>query len=474
MASVSESTAREQLPSVVPLGRMDHHQTCSLHRDEGIRVCWVKSKEGEPCTNNASTPGFVGAVPTCEVHHRLGEKSSTCAFKLPCGFQCGRICVFKIHAFHLCPLHRQVSTPCYLTTKIPIELRQRILRYLLPAKPISAHESFVKTSPAWLEILRTNRQFHKEGTQLFYGTGPFVIEISTDRLSMCYAPVAPLLYNPDRYASQKYRRQILRLGQYDKEMLIFSREQRERPGQVPRQPTTSVNGLMSSPPPLTPHQFSMIRSIIINIIIDDGDETAKPNMAIYSAKMEKTSFDLCDHLQKLVGRLQLQPLTKLQVAIRFGESDTQLQEALRTARILLQPFRRLRNIDHAGVLSITIQPIDRPVTELLHHLPKYLHEWSSDLKSSTPFFQSPIFEAYWQLEDMVRLLKQHYRQDNRLDSMDEYLHRARVARENGDRESFGVIWGRVVDLWVDYLNYQKEFQENVAMKIDRINGLLVG
>ena len=112
--------------------------------------------------------------------------------------------------------------------------------------------------------------------------------------------------------------------------------------------------------------------------------------------------------------------------------------------------------------------------ELLQHLPEYLHEWTSDLQSSRPSRQLPIFEAYWQLEDMLRMLKTHYRHDERLELMDDYLHGARVARENEDQETFGVIWGQVVNVYMDYLNYQREFQTNMAVTIDRINGLLVG
>ncbi|PVH75860.1 hypothetical protein DL98DRAFT_518339 [Cadophora sp. DSE1049] len=373
--------------------------------------------------------------------------------------------------------------------KIPIELRQRIFGYLLPIKPIPARKPERSTPPVWLEILRTSRQIHEEGIQLFYGTGSFVIEICKDGLSMCYAPAAPQIYRPPprdptgppaalpNHALQDYQMQLMLLEQQNKKRLTTARERLGRNGESSREPATSVNGLMSSPPPLAPHHFSMIRSFIIEIIVDDGNQVANyynPDMPIDPAKLEKTTFDFCDHLHKLVGRLRLQPLTRVQITMRVGENYSQWQEAVVRTRFLLQPFRRLRNIAQPDVLSVTIQPPGMQEMELLQYLPEYIQEWSSDLQSSRPAHESPIFEAYWQLEDMLRTLKQHYRHDDRLEPMDEYLHGARVARENDDQETFGMIWGHVVNVYMDYVNYQKEFQTNMEITIDRINGLLVG
>ncbi|KAH7407110.1 hypothetical protein BKA64DRAFT_407235 [Cadophora sp. MPI-SDFR-AT-0126] len=487
MACAIEGTAREQ--QVLMVQRPDHvpHlQTCPMHRDDAMRVCWGKLKNGDPCTNKAVRPVSLDEVPTCGVHRRLARKSSICTFKLSCGVQCGRTCVFKVHGFQLCPLHQDASTACYLM-KIPIELRQRIFNYLLPTKPIPARKPKGSPPPVWLEILSTSRQIHEECIQLLYGTGSFVIEICKDGLSMCYAPAAPQLYRPPpraglptnihNHALQDYQMQLMLLEQQNKRRLLMARDERRRNGESSRQPTTSVMGLMSSPQPLAPHHFSMIRSFIIEVIVDDGNQVENfynPNMPADPEKLESTTFDFCDHLHKLIGRLQLQPLTRLQITMRVGENYSHWQDALVRTRFLLEPFRRLRNVAQPDVLSVTIQAPGMDEMELLQYLPEYLHEWSSDLKSSRFSLQSPIFEAYWQLEDMVNTLKKHYRHDSRLDSMDEYLHGARVARENDDRETFRMIWGQVVNVYMDYLNYQKEFQTNMAMTIDRINGLLVG
>ncbi|KAG4439856.1 hypothetical protein IFR05_004669 [Cadophora sp. M221] len=472
-----------------------HERTCSMHEDEGTKVCWGKLKKGEPCTNKAVPSGTLNEVPTCGVHRRLPRKSASCFAQLSCGFQCRRTCVFQVHGFQLCSLHQGTSTACYFM-KIPIELRQRIYGYLLPKKPIPARKSKSGRVPlVWLEILRTNRQIHEEGNQLLYGTGSFVIEICKDGLSMCHSPAVRQTYKPPprftgppagsgNHALQDYQMQLMLLEQQNKKRLMMDRAQREANGSSSREvrlQAPSVNGLMSSPPPLTPNNFSKIRSFVIEIIFDEGQLEGSqsagyynPNSHIASDVLERAIFDYCDHLHKLVGRLQLQQLARLHVKIRFGGIYAKWDDAATAARFLLQPLRRLRNVSQADVLSITMQSLGKDELELVPSLAKYIHFWSLDLKGSGPPDHSSVFEAYWQLEDMVNTLRSHYKLDMRSEQLQDYLHGARVAREANDQETFGVIWNQIVNIHMDYLNQQKEFQTNMAMTIDRINGLLVG
>lgn len=371
--------------------------------------------------------------------------------------------------------------------KIPIELRQRIYGYLLPTKPIPARKSNNHPIPqTWLEILRVNREIHEEAIQILYGTGSFVVEICKDGLSMCYSPAVRQIYKPPpgcigppagagNHALQDYQMQLMLLEQQNKKRLMMKRNG-ERSEQA-RNQAPSVNGLMSSPPPLSPADFSMIRSFVVEIYVDDGQQVARynnPNVSTAPEILERTIFDYCDHLHKLVGRLQLQPIARLQVAIAFGVTYEKREEAVETAQLLLQPFRRLRNVAQADVISTTFQFPGKDELEIIPSLAKHNYYWSLDLKSSRPPEQSPVFEAYWQLEDMVTTLKNHYRRDNRLEPLEDYLHGARVARERNDRETFGVIWSQVVNIYMDYLNYQRDFQTNMAITIDRIDALLLG
>ncbi|KAH7357292.1 hypothetical protein BKA65DRAFT_224957 [Rhexocercosporidium sp. MPI-PUGE-AT-0058] len=485
----------QSLHPMQPGESIPHERTCSMHKDERIKVCWGRLKKGQPCTNKAVPSGNLDEVPTCGVHRRLTRKSASCVATLSCGFQCKKTCLFRVHGFQLCSLHEDNSTACYFM-KIPIELRQRIYGYLLPAKPIQARKSERgSVHLVWLEILRANRQIHEEGIQLLYGTGSFVIEICKDGLSMCHSPAVRQTYKPPprflgppsgigNHALQDYQLQLMLLEQQNKKRLMLGRQQLEANGessqQVRKQPS-SVNGMMSSPPPLSPNHFSMIRSFVIDIRLDDTQIWAQqfsryynPDEPIVPEVLEKALFEYCDHLHKLVSRLQLQQLSRLHIKIRFGGTYYTREKALGAAQLLLEPFRRLRNIAQADVLSATVQAPGEDELEFLPILSKYIHYWSLDLKSSRPPDYSPVFEAYWQLEDMVKTLRNYYRPDLRLDQLPDYLHGARVAREANDMETFGVIWGQVVNIHMDYLNSQKEFQTNMAMTIDRINSLLAG
>ncbi|KAH6721684.1 hypothetical protein BKA61DRAFT_162049 [Leptodontidium sp. MPI-SDFR-AT-0119] len=484
----------ESLLSIQYAESIPHERTCSMHQDEKAKICWGRLKSGEPCANKAVSTGTLNEVPTCGVHRRLPRKSASCVAQLPCGFQCRRTCVFQVHGFQLCSLHPDTSTTCYFM-KIPIELRQRIYGYLLPTKPIPARKSNSGPVPlVWLEILRANRQIHEEGIQLLYGTGPFVVEICKDGLSMCHSPAVRQTYKPPprfvgppggigHHALQDYQMQLMLLEQQNKKRLMMERAQREANGGSSRQvriQAPSVNGLMSSPPPLTPENFNKIRSFVVEIIFDDaqlrGSQIANyynPNEPLAPDVLERAIFDYCDHLHKLVGRLQLQQLTRLHVKIRFGGIYAKWDDAAVAARFLLQPLRRLRNVSQADVLSITMQSLGKDELDIVPSLLKYIHFWSLDLQSTRPPDHFPVFEAYWQLEDMVNNLRSHYKLDMRSEQLQDYLHGARVAREANDQATFGVIWNQIVNIHMDYLNHQKEFQTNMAMTIDRINGLLM-
>ena len=88
-------------------------------------------------------------------------------------------------------------------------------------------------------------------------------------------------------------------------------------------------------------------------------------------------------------------------------------------------------------------------------------------------FELPVFKAYWQLENLLSRMKEHYHHaDPEIGQFADLLHVARTAREAEDLTRFRVIWDRVVDIWFDYLNHQKEFQSNVALSIDAIYGIV--
>jgi hypothetical protein len=93
---------------------------------------------------------------------------------------------------------------------------------------------------------------------------------------------------------------------------------------------------------------------------------------------------------------------------------------------------------------------------------------SEDLSSSQPSFEcSQVFEAYWQLEKLLFSIQdQYHNAELKFYQFADLLHSARIAREADDLASFKEIWDQVVNIWLDYLNHQKDFQSNVARSID--------
>src|ERR1700712_3022896 len=98
-----------------------HLQTCILHGSEKKATCsgfW--KRKGGYCSNNATAATQPGMMPLCRVHRDQLRQSAWCRALLDCGFECGRICVWKPHRYQLCPEHLGHSMTCYFF-KIPME-----------------------------------------------------------------------------------------------------------------------------------------------------------------------------------------------------------------------------------------------------------------------------------------------------------------------------------------------------------------
>jgi hypothetical protein len=91
------------------------------------------------------------------------------------------------------------------------------------------------------------------------------------------------------------------------------------------------------------------------------------------------------------------------------------------------------------------------------------------MSSSQPPPELPVFKAYWQLQKLLSFMKEHYRPaDPKIEQIARLLYTARLAREVEDLTRFGKIWNQVVNIWLDSLNQQMEFQSNVTLSIDAI------
>jgi hypothetical protein len=169
-----------------------HNQICPLHENSRMKKCWGTLRSGRICLNRATCPSMPGILPTCKVHLHQVKELAWCKAPLACGFRCGKLLEWEPLGFQLCTRHREDLETCYFL-KIPIEIRCRIYRLLLPATDIPARFYTWRSLTTHIEqvytaILRVNHQIHEEATSLLYGTNIFAIAVTEDMLSMCNLP----------------------------------------------------------------------------------------------------------------------------------------------------------------------------------------------------------------------------------------------------------------------------------------------
>lgn len=247
-------------------------------------------------------------------------------------------------------------------------------------------------------------------------------------------------------------------------------------------------------PPLNERYFSMIRFFIVEFVFRSlGRSNAHPRAhgsvngdAENRLSLELMRYEYCDHAHKLIGRLQFiqTPIARLEVIFKFSDTCGKREEAFSAAQFLLHPFRRLCHVTKSEVLSITVNNVQDHETELLvpgwvscvesRTFADYLEIWSDELSNPKPSFKlTEVFEAYWKLEKLLSSMKEHcHYAEPKFTQFASLLHVARVARESNNLTSFREVWERVVNVWFEYLNDQKEFQSDMARSIDAIYGIV--
>lgn len=210
-----------------------------------------------------------------------------------------------------------------------------------------------------------------------------------------------------------------------------------------------------------------------------------PGSDVDDKDLESKLYESTDHLHRLVGRLCLthKRIVQLEISIKLSNTHYITREkAFSCARILLHPFQRLRNVVNPGVSSITTIGVNNLDTELLptwnanapeKEFADYVENWFRTISSDEMvFIDPPVFDAYWQLKKLLLRIKQNCRNPPKLEEFTDLLHAARVVREEDNLPQFREIWNRVVNVWFDHLNEEKEFQSKVAMSIDGIYGTI--
>jgi hypothetical protein len=327
------------------------------------------------------------------------------------------------------------------------------------------------------------------------------------------APTSPI--STGNHALQDYQMQLMLLEQGNKKRLMMARQEQDNMmgmlnnGSSSSSRYTGVNILdYSSRPtgfstytysqyepvepawnaPLTSNYFNMIRSFRVEIIFP----SQPPYQSSISATIgfsEKMLHTFCDDLHKLVGRFRLmpRPLSRLEIVLgikigRPGPAGMSLEEAMSTAQVLLRSFQRLRNVGKPDIPLVLINDSQNREISLLsnpswaravsdRNFYDYLQSWVSDVSSSTPLLESPVFKAYWQLDRLLTGIRDNH-PDGCFRQFPDLLHTAKVAREADDMASFRVVWDTVLNIWLDYVNNQTLFQSNVSLSIDAIDSTI--
>jgi hypothetical protein len=368
-------------------------------------------------------------------------------------------------------------------------MRLRVYQFLLPDSPIPAHygnsrDLTTDGEAVYTAILRVNKLIHDEAVDLLYSTRVFTIELSGNELRMCNSGDTFVRYKvPDcgNHALQDYQMQLMLLEQQNKKRLMMARQEQDNinggsssthtpafPGiQQPKRSHIPYTYGPIEPlwcPPISDRCFNMIRSFLIELVfpvrgpyfaIHHAPGSPNADAAAHKVR-ESRLYNYCDHLHRLVERLQLiqRPMAHLDIIIKFGDTYIKREEAFSAAQFLLRPFRRLYNVAKPNVLSITMKDFQGWETELLipdwisctadSTFAEYLKCWSRDLSSSQPSCECPqVFKAYWKLEELLSNVKQHcYHTEPIFSQFGDLLHAARVAREAEDLKHFKEIWIR--------------------------------
>lgn len=241
--------------------------------------------------------------------------------------------------------------------------------------------------------------------------------------------------------------------------------------------------------PICERYFALIHSFRVELIfyfsLEPTPSPHKPGAADLDSYTVKKISRLCDDLHLLVARLRLrqQPIARLEIAIKFLNTHARPSSVLTSTstlfpavEVLLNPFRRLCQVDKPQVLSITINDSRNCEINVLSpgrmdpgarsYYDKYLELWSQDLSNSQASFKFVhALEGYWRIANLVSYIKYHRGTEQKFWKLTELLATAKIARENGNLRSLRNVWDRVATIWFSYLDEQEVFQSKITQSI---------
>ncbi|KAL5117725.1 hypothetical protein ACEQ8H_004335 [Pleosporales sp. CAS-2024a] len=503
-------------PQATPLG--ESTAIVDARDPEGfLRRCsgFNKSKRHkERCSavigKKSEQTGHPTFLPTCRAHRDQQSFAGWCRYKKT-GQRCGRLFRWTPPYFELCDEHREhPDTPCYMST-LPLELREEILRYLLPDRPIGSFTAVLHTSsqdhvpdaaPGYraasqhrnptftisldfappdpsthpgttvfpmpvLNLFLVSRQFYRDTKNLLFSTVPFTIDVRKDGTFMC-------------------GRRLLEPRRADGSSHLFVDEADEAKTRFLRY-----------------FDWAAVKLYVVHILVENWASLFRPDLDHTDASWDEEVelYDIRDYVSVVVSGVLAKSaqLNKLSVRLCLSNFSWSPAEVLANTKIIVGPFESLRNVRQPQILSISMgkPAYDSTVTirrnnkknppicsvpplpthnmpTLLPGMPEldaYAQRWTQCVSSSSPSAltpKSPMRAMFTAFKDFYTQLATLMPDMAFVPGRRAFLHRARVARETENVEQFRRLRNDVIGHWCAYLEREEARKRTMERRLSKM------
>ncbi|KAH7067082.1 hypothetical protein FB567DRAFT_555763 [Paraphoma chrysanthemicola] len=458
-------------------------------------------------------------LPTCRSHRDQQTFAGWCQFQHRNGERCGRLFRWTPPYFELCLEHQgHPDTPCYFF-KLPLELRHEVFRYLLPDRPIGSstaalhdghdkyhNQSFVPlpglggpslprirrrnpyvnlpsihpqpynamvmaprtgTSdsvfpmPA-LDLFLVNHQIYQEAKNFLFSSIPFTIDVRKDGAFMC----GRRLLEPRRADGSSH----FVVDEADEAKQRF----------------------------LKNFDWSAVKHYAVDILVENwADGTQYPSNSAWDEEVEL--YDIRVIVSGVLAKSR--NLCKLQIRLCLADFDWTHEQILANTKLILGPFERLRNVRQPQILGIftgrpihnTMLTVQRPPRTMgslapicsvpmlpagapvmmpgLPDFDAYVADWArwiSSSSSSPVTSKPPIRAMFTEFKDFYSKLSSVVPDVTFRGGRHAFLHRARVAREQEDIESFRHLRNELIQYWYAYLDQEERKKNDMNARLSRM------
>ncbi|KAF2820138.1 hypothetical protein CC86DRAFT_412591 [Ophiobolus disseminans] len=470
-------------------------------------------------------------LPTCRAHRDQQSYAGWCQFQYRNGERCSRLFKWTPPHFELCAEHEgHPDTPCYFF-RLPLELRHEVYRYLLPSRPIGSstavlHDgqqdafgaSFITYPPAplppgasfppppgqpslhgppignrtnvlrhhmnhggtpaqcgvpdnlfpmpALDLFLVNHQFYLETKDLLFSTVPFTIDVRKDGTFMC----GRRLLEPRRADGSSH----YLIDEADEAKQRF----------------------------LKYFDFSAVKHYAVDILVENwATGMVYPHNSTWDEEVEL--YDIRDYISVVVSGVlaKSRNLCKLQVHLCLADFDWSHEQTLANTKLIVGPFESLRNVrqpqilgvsmgkpNHNAMLTIqrpvhssgsrapicSVPPLPRHTLCLMPGMPDFdayasdWARWMSASSSSTITKKPPIRSMFTAFKDFYSELSSVVHAVTYVSGRQGFLHRARVAREQEDVESFRHLRNELIQYWYAYLEQEERKKNDLNKRMSRM------